>query len=602
VRLVLTGAAVAVVAMVGGRAAEAQDDNSLVESRPADEEEVERSPERIVLVFENPIGDEHLISMSCAESVGNFNPYTAVTDSRRSADRLSLSIDVQEPIPEADCNVGWQVSQPSGEAGLRGEFSFSVEESSAAAAPGTTVVSDAGAGGDDTADAEPAVLAAADVSDGPIWLGRVLSTLGLAVLFGSLVLIVAAWPEGPEYILAVRFLRSVWLLTLAGTVLFVVALSAAVRGESLGGGFNPVDWVDLLDAGWPGRAAFARLVLVVLCGWVVLKPERAIDPTSQMFALGLPALAVATIGLSRTGGELAAVGIVAGVVHALAMAVWLGAVVLLARVVLAGPGEEDLVHAVRGFTRISTPAIVLTVVSGLVQVYRLDGGALFTTGHGRVMLAKAAGVAVMVFVGLTARQVAHARLARASDLEVPIADRLRRAFTTEAAIGAIVLGLSGWLIALAPSKTPATASNEFPVVERVRDADAGLDLTVSLSPGQIGRNQLRVEVDEPRTGLTGLTVTFVPPAGSDAATIVQVIPLNRAGVASTGEDGGIPLVVAGAWRLEVSAATPTGSVSNAGGSFSVADEDGNVPSADVPELTTPPDTVDPLESPPTTAG
>ena len=51
---------------------------------------------------------------------------------------------------------------------------------------------------------------------------------------------------------------------------------------------------------------------------------------------------------------------------------------LLARVVLAGPGEEDLVHAVRGFNRISGPAIVVTVVSGLIQLYRLDGGSLFS--------------------------------------------------------------------------------------------------------------------------------------------------------------------------------------------------------------------------------
>ena len=103
------------------------------------------------------------------------------------------------------------------------------------------------------------------MSDGATWLGRVLSTFGLAVLFGSLVLIVAAWPEGPEYILAVRFLRSVWLLTLVGTLLYVVALSAAVKGESFGNGLNPSSWFDLLDAGWAGRAALARLILVVAC-------------------------------------------------------------------------------------------------------------------------------------------------------------------------------------------------------------------------------------------------------------------------------------------------------------------------------------------------
>ena len=107
---------------------------------------------------------------------------------------------------------------------------------------------------------------AADVSDGATWLGRVLSTLGLAILFGSFVLIVVAWPEGPEYILAVRFLRSVWILTLAGTLLYVIALRAAVNDESLGNGLSPGTWLDLLDAGWPGRAAIARLVLVIATG------------------------------------------------------------------------------------------------------------------------------------------------------------------------------------------------------------------------------------------------------------------------------------------------------------------------------------------------
>ena len=108
----------------------------------------------------------------------------------------------------------------------------------------------------------PSVRDASDVSDGATWLGGVLSTLGLAVLFGSFVLIVVAWPEGPEYILAVRFLRSVWILTFVGTLLYVVALSAAVNDESLGNGLSPATWLDLLDAGWAGRAAIARLVLV----------------------------------------------------------------------------------------------------------------------------------------------------------------------------------------------------------------------------------------------------------------------------------------------------------------------------------------------------
>ena len=66
---------------------------------------------------------------------------------------------------------------------------------------------------------------------------------------------------GGGFYLAVRFLRSVWLLTLVGTLLYVVALSAAVRGESFGDGLNPSGWFDLLDAGWAGRAAVPRRMM-----------------------------------------------------------------------------------------------------------------------------------------------------------------------------------------------------------------------------------------------------------------------------------------------------------------------------------------------------
>ena len=408
------------------------------------------------------------------------------------------------------------------------------------------------------------VIDAADVSDGPTWLGRVLSTFGLAVLFGSLVLIVAAWPEGPEYILAVRFLRSVWLLTLVGTLLFVVALSAAVQGESLGSGLNPSGWIDLLDAGWAGRAAVARLVLVVASLWVVLRPERVIDPTTQLPALAIPTLAVVTLGLERTGGDLAILGVIAGVAHALAMAVWIGGVVLLARVVLAGPGEEDLVHAVRGFGRISGPAIVITVISGLVQLYRLDGGSLFSEPHGRVLLLKTVLVAAMLFVGLTARQVVQARLARAGDLAPPMADRLRRAFGTEAVIGVLVIGLSGWLLGLHAGQAARQRRRRLRARGGLRRR--GLRDRPDGGPGpRPGRRQPAARRGARAGERPHRPGGVVHPArdGSNEATIVQTIPLTGAGIADSGEDGGVPLSIPGAWRMQVNATTPHGPFTSA---------------------------------------
>jgi copper transport protein len=557
---------------------------SLTSSDPTDGAELQTPPTQIILTFDNPVGDSTM-SVAC-----NGDPWAEpnVGRAETSADRLHVTLAIVTPMPAGDCNVSWSVRQPNGEDGPTGGFSFKVLSSPTPAGGSTPTSTAAGGSTAPTTTAAPGapagtsgggsssdVLNASEVSDGGTWLGRTLSNLGLAVLFGSFVLIVVAWPEGPEYILAVRFLRATWVLTLAGTLLFVIALTAAVNDESFGKGFNPVGWFDLLDAGWPGRAAIARLVLVLATGWVVLRPERVIDPTTQLPAIAIPTLAVMTIGLARTGGDLAILGVLMGIVHALAMAVWLGGVVLLARVVLAGPGEEDLVQAVRGFGRISTTAIVLTVVSGLVQLFRLDGGSLFSDAHGRVLLLKTVLVAVMLFVGLTARQVAQARLARAHDLAAPTADRLRRAFGTEAVIGIVVLALSGWLLSFTPPKQPESNKVDYAVTETFVDAASGIDVTVSINPGRVGRNQLRVDLRKPAADVTGLTVTFVPPAGSDAKTIVQPIPLSKPGIAISSSDY-LPLSVAGAWTMQVSGTTPQGSLAGAPAVFNVLTADGQV--------------------------
>jgi copper transport protein len=556
--------------------------NDVVESSPADGAEVATQPAAIVMQFENEVPDERDIQVVC-----EGNPFSSIGNSEVGDDGVTVTVDLLQPLPAGECNVTWTLSNDDGSTD-RGDFSFTVSEAAAVAA-GTgattttvagstsTAVSDSGGGGDEIRDAD-------DVSSAPIWLGRVLSIIGISVVFGSLVLIVAAWPEGPEYVLALRFLRSMWIVGLVGTIIYVAALSAAVNGEGFGSGLNPANWFDLFDAGWPGRFAVLRLVLVVACLWVVLRPERVIDPTTNMLALGIPALAVVTLGLSRTGGPLAFLGIVASILHVLGMAVWFGGAVLLARVVLAGPGEEDLVHAVRGFTRISNPAIVITLFSGLIQLYRLDGGELFSSGHGRVVLLKTVAVAAMVFVAMTARQLANVRLARASELNGRVADRMRRAFGTEAAIGVLVIALSGWLLALNPGKLPDEVG-DFDVRERFQDQALDFDVEVLVSPGRVGLNDFEVIVHSPETGLSELQLTFFPPTGtSGVPIIVQPIPLGGAGSARSADDGGVPLDAAGTWRVQVSATTPQGTVTGINANVDIRDEEGNLPEPAQPDV------------------
>ena len=65
----------------------------------------------------------------------------------------------------------------------------------------------------------------------------------------------------------------------------------------------------------------------------------------------------------------------------------------------------------------------------------LDGGNLFGSSHGRVVLLKTVVVAFMVFIAMSARQYVNSKLPRSDELTIPTADRLRRAFGAEAAAG-----------------------------------------------------------------------------------------------------------------------------------------------------------------------
>jgi copper transport protein len=542
----------------------------VVSSDPADGSTIDQSPEQISITFAEPLGEVNTITVTCTELF-------TVGPRQVSEDRLTMTAEVIDPLPRGACVASWLVSDAEGSPNGQGNITFTVQNSTATtdtSVPGTDTVTSAPAvaagtsvPGEPTADdtddvSDVAQLSEVDSGQGPLWLGRMLSVFALATLFGSLVVIAASWPEGVEYLVTIRFLRAVWLVAVVGTLLYVAAATAAVTGTGLGAGFNPANWVDLLDAGVPAIAALARLVLVIACGWVAFRPDRVIDPVTQLGALGLPALAVITIGLSRTNMDLAAIAVPLSIVHALAMSVWVGGVALLARVVLAGPGEEDLVHAVRGFSRLSNLAIGATIATGVAQMLILDSDNLFGSSHGRVVLLKTVAVAVMIFVAMSARQFVNHRLARANEMTVPMADRLRRAFGVEFGIGVLVLAMSAWLLSLSPANITTGPVIDYAITLPIEAPEADLDVTVLLTRDTVGLSGLRVEVAAPDEGLSGVEVVFTAPPNDIIGTITQPIPLTGEGVAVLLEgERGLPLTVAGDWTMTLNAVTPAGMVS-----------------------------------------
>ena len=451
--------------------------------------------------------------------------------------------------------VGWKV-QGLVDAGTNsGTFTFVIQQDTV---PTTVPVNTAVPGGTAPVAAAPVTQTGSGTTPDPpkvggaLGLARLLSTLALAALFGSLVLITVAWPEGVEYILTIRFLRYAWLAAFLGTVVTVACMTAQATGKGFTSSLSPTSWFDLAHS-TPGKAMLARLVLVAASGWVAIRPERCIDPTTQLPALALPGLAVATMGFSRAGGKLELFGYGAGMLHAVAMAVWLGGLLLLSRVVLAGPGDDDLVHAVRGFSRLVTPAWIATLATGLFQLYRLDSGHLLNTDHGRLLVLKVIVVAAMVFVGVATRQFVHARLARADVMSAPIANKLRRAVGMEAVIGVVVLGITSWMLASPPGNLDASgvSRDNYAYQQRFVDSTGKLDLRLSANPSRVGPNELLVEIVKPKADISQVTVRFDPPPNTTAASVILSVPLSVGGIAHLDQDIGIPLGVAGAWTVTV---------------------------------------------------
>jgi copper transport protein len=565
-------------------------ENSVASSNPADGSTISTSPAQIEIVFTEELGEVNTIALDCNAELHNIGR------PKRTDDNFGLTAEVIDPLPKGTCVVRWGVSDTDGEPNGVGNLTFNVQNDTVVEETTTTVAGatsttidptspvDSTSGGSTSSD-EVTDLSNVDTGTGPLWLGRLISVLGIAVLFGSLIVIAAAWPEGVEYLLAVRFIRGTWIVAMIGTLLYVVAAAAAVTGQSLGGGFSPSAWMDLLDAGLPGIAALARLLLVAASAWVAFRPDRVIDPATQMAALGIPALAVATIGFSRTDSNFAVLYVGTAIIHALAMAVWIGGVFLLARVVLAGPGEEDLVHAVRGFGRLSTVAISAVVVTGIVQMVILDGGDLFGSSHGRLVVLKSVVVAVMVFVAMSANQFVSQRLARVNEMSVPMADRLRRAFGVEAVAGFVVLGMSAWLLSLTPSNIDTSPSISYAIERQVEVAEVDLDVIVKITRDTVGLAGLSIEVDAPDSGLSGLEIVLTAPPNETIGTITQPVPLTEPGVAVLLQADGVPLTVAGDWALTVNAVVNGGVINTESQGFVIRNADGTVPTT---ELTIPP--------------
>ncbi|MFM7872131.1 MAG: copper resistance D family protein, partial [Actinomycetota bacterium] len=247
-----------------------------------------------------------------------------------------------------------------------------------------------------------------------------------------------------------NYFRMVWVLSMASTYFTAVLRAALISGRPVTETLSPFGWADLFD-NLSGISILVRVALVGASVIVMMRPESLLDPQSQTMSLALPGAAMFTFAFTRTVDDFSLVGVAAGGVHNLAVAIWIGGLILLARTVLIAPGDEDLVQALRGFSRLVTPLIVIAIVSGIIHLYQLDGGEILGSRHGRLIVLKSCAVGAMIYVGGAARHYITNNLARRRQLTAKAATRLRSAVFVEIGFGALALLITAWAVATLPA-------------------------------------------------------------------------------------------------------------------------------------------------------
>lgn len=552
--------------------------NEVISSNPAANQVVNDPPKQIQMVFRDALpsvesASEVRLVLACNGALVGLNAPQLAPDLK------TVSVALTQ-IPEAGlCTLSWALAD-----GSVGSFSFT-----STATVESTVAPDGVATTESTTPTVIGEVVPERTGSGPrvgglIGLLRVFEYLLVSSLFGGLMLLVLAWPEGVDYGVGKRFFRLTWLLAVVVTYL-VLALSVMRQSDNgFGSALNPFSWFTAFDEA-SGYVMILRFALVVGFGWMAMNLERVFDPATQVPSFGIAVVMMATYGFTRLGQDVSIFSHLVGVVHALAVGLWVGSLVLLSRAVLVGPGDEDLLHAVRGLARLTTPLILVATITGVFQVYLLDGFNIFTSGHGLLNVLKVVVVAVMIWIALMLKVFAQSRLGRETELTGKMAWRLRRAVGVEIMVGIVALVLTAWMVPMRPPQ--ASASNGAPIAQyvfREELRNERFHVVVSMTPGVVGVNAMRVELLEP-SKINNFTLNLVPQEPGYSGISIN-LPIKRRGAVIVPGDGTLNLNVGGVWSVEVTGATTTGELIPLATTITITDTGSSTTSTTVPTTTT----------------
>lgn len=542
--------------------ARAAGDNTLESSTPAPGEIVTLAPTQIQLKFTLPVGGADAVAqmglvLTCENKITNLNAPQLASDG------VTVSASLTQIPGNGICTVKWKLPD-----GSEGSFQFTSN-----ATPTTTLPSSATTDGTQTTN--PSITSDVEVVTpprlgGPIGLVRWLSFFFVAALFGGLIFVKYFWPEGVEYGITERYFRQISILSLVSLVVLMALLNARETGGTMWGSLSPTSWGPILSLN-EGRAVFSRIIAVIVLGGISWITVRVLEQTVVSFTAGFLVLAMASYGFDRFSGRAVVLGAAIGIAHMAAVSMWVGSIALIWRTVLHGPGDIDLVHALRGWGRIATPLTFAIVVTGAIQTWRVDGLSLINSGHGRVVLLKVVLFVLLLIVSASVRQFIVQGMQRANSLNERVVYRLKRPVGIELALSITVLAASSWLMAMRPpyvlnrDKGPRV---EYAIVQEMEGED-NFKVRLSVNPGNVGVNSMLIELFGP-SRIQNFSVELTPSNPNFSGYLISV-PITRPGAALIDDKAGLKMLAPGQWTVRVNGVTTTGQLKTMTSAFIIAD-------------------------------
>lgn len=521
---------------------------------PDDGSVVQRAPRHVTLTFTESVGllDDSFRVFGPDQRRVHTGEATHA-DGRSDTARVGLS----GKLAEGTYTVAWRVVSADSHP-VSGAFTFSVGKRSA-----TTVQVDTGPAED------PLTRVLHDAA-------RYLAYLAAALLVGMAAFALLCRPAHTSPLR--RPLVAAWWTLLGSTAVLLLLRAPYEAGTGPAAAFDAAALGRTLTSR-PGLALLARLLVLALTAAFLIRLSRRRDTGKRPVALAIGTALAAALALTWAAAEHASAGIqvpaamTSSVVHLLATGVWLGGLVALLLTLRRSSGD-DLTQVVPRFSRIAFASVTVLAVTGLYQSWRGLGSlfALTGTSYGRLLLAKLAGVAVLLLVAgysrrWTARIAVPAAPARAAvpapvpqpvgapaegheaavgpgteepgtsgEPESPegpeppdgppktgagsgdpgIRRRLRRSVLVEVAVAAVVLMITTVLTGTLPSRAQAEAAQQAPVGA----LPPTTEITVPFDTGTgsvTGSGTVLVTLDPARVGENGLQAVV---SGSDKGLIV----------------------------------------------------------------------------------